>query len=344
MVVAGGLASVALGEFPGVTWFVVRVLLTVSFLLVWWGFVGFDVEAGVVGGIVLAFGWAVYSQFVGPIGLPDTPLRILDPAPPPAVVRWLDYRELWLISLPIYLVVMTIALPLAGRGRPEVRRRAVAAAAIVPLVLLTTALTVQPEDRGVSADFSASGDVTVSETQGTGHISISATDMGNRVTPLPPHDRLTIDSSIGAGAHTVDVQVDRAMIEDPLGEETTWWGVAFGVDYRDGATGENYRADLVGFGLGTVRIDGTALETTVPVKVVASRQYGLELTVGSDAMPLPEENGPVVEATWSSFSGESPSGPAIAHYIGGGAVLVALIALALLLGRRTTIGRQTRDA
>jgi len=28
------------------------------------------------------------------IGLPDTPLRILNSAPPPVVVRWLDYRDL----------------------------------------------------------------------------------------------------------------------------------------------------------------------------------------------------------------------------------------------------------
>jgi hypothetical protein len=77
---------VALGEFPGFTWFLVRLLITVTFLLVWWGLFGTDLGSGVVGGVLLALTWATYSQFLGPVALPDTPLRILNPAPPPAVV------------------------------------------------------------------------------------------------------------------------------------------------------------------------------------------------------------------------------------------------------------------
>ncbi|MGH2686458.1 MAG: hypothetical protein ACRDJP_13420, partial [Actinomycetota bacterium] len=110
VVLSGGLASLFLGDFPGFTWFLVRLLLTVPFLLWWWAWAGRDRISAVVGGIVLAFVWATYSHFLGPIGLPDTPLRIFDASPPPATVEWPDYRQLWLISFPVYLVTMVGAL------------------------------------------------------------------------------------------------------------------------------------------------------------------------------------------------------------------------------------------
>jgi hypothetical protein len=117
LVVAGALSSVALGLFPGLTFFVVRLLLTVPFVFVWWAIAGRDVVAAVVGGTLLALMWATYSQYLGPIGLPDWPLRILDPHPPGATSRWLDYREIWLVGFPIDLIVMVGALVLAARRR-----------------------------------------------------------------------------------------------------------------------------------------------------------------------------------------------------------------------------------
>ena len=335
VVVAGGLSSLALGEFPGFTWFLVRLLITVPFLLVWWGLFGIDAVTGIVGGVVLAFIWATYSQFLGPVGLPDTPLRILNPAPPPATVRWLDYKELWLISLPIYLVVMVGAMLLASRrpGRLEARRP-LAAAAIIPLVLLTTAFTIDPDDRGVSASFEASGDVELQEQgTGSGDITISATDMGNRVTPLPPHDELSIDATIQAG-QTYELTVRQPMVEDPLGRESTWWGVAFGVDYR-AEDGDNVTADLVAYGLGELNVDGEVLGRGLPVEVIASTgaEYPLMLEVGNDVMPIPGDT-PELVVTWSDYSGSAPETASIAHYLGGGAVLIAVVALGLALTTR----------
>lgn len=86
-VVAGGLDNIALGEFTGFTWFLVRLLLTVPFVFGWRAIVGRDLRAAVVGGLLLALIWTSYSQFLGPIGLPNFPLRILDMAPPGAAVR-----------------------------------------------------------------------------------------------------------------------------------------------------------------------------------------------------------------------------------------------------------------
>jgi hypothetical protein len=64
IVVAGGAASLILGELPGFTWFLVRLLITVTFLLVWWGLFGFELLANIVGGVVLAFIWATYADFL----------------------------------------------------------------------------------------------------------------------------------------------------------------------------------------------------------------------------------------------------------------------------------------
>jgi hypothetical protein len=41
--------------------------------------------AGVVGLV-----WATFGHFLGPEGLPDSSLRILDGSPPATPVRWLD--------------------------------------------------------------------------------------------------------------------------------------------------------------------------------------------------------------------------------------------------------------
>ena len=54
---------------------VARLLLTVPFVLAWRAFAGRDVTAAVAGAVVLAFVWATYGDLVGPLGLPDAPLR-----------------------------------------------------------------------------------------------------------------------------------------------------------------------------------------------------------------------------------------------------------------------------
>jgi hypothetical protein len=104
-----------------VTWFVVRLLITVPFLLLWWTLAGRDWPAAVGGAITLALVWGAYGHFLSPSGLPDFPLRITSDEPPPADVEWLDYRELWLVSVPIYLlasgIVLAAAVPVLTRMR-----------------------------------------------------------------------------------------------------------------------------------------------------------------------------------------------------------------------------------
>lgn len=148
-----------------------------------------------VGGIVLAFLWATYSQFLGPVGLPDAPLRVLDASPPPATVEWLDYRQLWLVSFPVYLVAMVGALLVeSGRGSASLRPAAAVIAVAGGLFLTGPTSEQTLNQEGTVAALSASGNVQVetgafySDTfgSGTGDISVEAEDMGSRVTPLPP--------------------------------------------------------------------------------------------------------------------------------------------------------------
>jgi len=113
--VAGLVVSVLLGDYPGFTWFLVRILITFPLLFAWWSVAGRGISASVIGGIAIAFAWAAYGQFLGPVGLPQAPLRILDPAPPPAQLHWLGYTEQWLVSLPVYIVVLVATLLIEAR-------------------------------------------------------------------------------------------------------------------------------------------------------------------------------------------------------------------------------------
>lgn len=103
VLVMGGLEAVAIGEFLGLTWYVVRLLIVARFMLAWPGIAGRDVPAAVGGSVILTAALVAYSHFLGPIGLPDVPLRIFERAAPGASVHWLTYRREALLVVPKYL-------------------------------------------------------------------------------------------------------------------------------------------------------------------------------------------------------------------------------------------------
>ncbi|MDP9389624.1 MAG: zf-HC2 domain-containing protein [Actinomycetota bacterium] len=59
-IVGSFLEALAVGKFPGVTWFVMRILITVPFVPAWWAAAGRDRASAVGGGITLAFILATY--------------------------------------------------------------------------------------------------------------------------------------------------------------------------------------------------------------------------------------------------------------------------------------------
>ncbi len=118
---AGILGNVALGQFAGYSWFLSRLFLTIPFLMMWRVAAGKDSYAAVAGGVFLALIWAAYGHYLQPIGLPSSPMRILSTESPSAVVRWLGYREMWVVQFPIYIISMVVILLLDSRS--YLRRR-----------------------------------------------------------------------------------------------------------------------------------------------------------------------------------------------------------------------------
>lgn len=98
--------GILLQRFPGLTFFLQRLLVTFVFLFAWSAYVGYD-RSGLVGGAgLLALVWTTYSMYLGPTGLPT--------APP----RYLGYEDLWLRSFPGGLISAYVGLWLATRVLP----------------------------------------------------------------------------------------------------------------------------------------------------------------------------------------------------------------------------------
>lgn len=351
VVASGGLASVFLGEFPGFTWFLVRVLLTVPFLLWWWAWAGRDRTAAIVGGLVLAFVWGTYSHFLGPVGLPDAPLRILETSPPPATVEWLDYRQLWLVSFPVYIVTMVVALLVESTRGGRARTPAAAVLGVTALLFGVGATSEQTlGQEGTRASLEAGGEVQVesgdwySDTfeEGTGDIAVRAEDMGGRVTPLPPHDRLDLSASVTSGHGQVEVTVEDAMINHPLGAHTTWWGVGLHVEHHgESGIGTDQlppiKSELAAFGLGEVSVDGQVIAIGVPVHVMTAESgfpngATLELDVGVEGAEIPGLPGGHLRVLWQSYDSRIED-PQNGYYLLGAVVLLVLLGSLLALNR-----------
>lgn len=354
VVLAGGVSALVLYDWPGVTYFLVRLLITVPFLLLWFALAGRDWVAAVAGAVTLAFIWATYGEYLGPVGLPDTPLRILDQEPPPATSGWLDFRENWLISLPVYLITMTVVLlgtarALAANTRRPRRDRsglaaplAIVAALVAPILLANIWVDSGGENARLEAAGAAqvergnwySDDLAPTQAQ----LTLEAEDHIRKVTPLPPHDQLEIAATIEhPDGQTYEVAVDQAMVSDPLGRHTTWWGVGLDV-WHHGKSGIGtdqipaVRADVAVFGLGEVAVDGRPFAVNVPVHVMTGEgEFGgrLELDVGDPAALVPGLPDGHLRVVWSDYTGGVDRDSEWTHYVVGDLVLLLLLLLAL---------------
>jgi hypothetical protein len=358
VVLAGGIAALVLGDFPGFTWYLVRLLLTVPFVLGWWAFAGRDRVAAVVGGVVLAFIWVTYSHFLGPIGLPDTPLRIFEEAPPKATASWLDYRENWLISLPIYLVVSIAVLFVAAPSRPRngsndkpIALLAVTSLVAVAVIVLGVVAYASNPPGGDTATVSASGQARVEEgawySDGFQDVSASleldARDRAARVTPLPPHDLLTITASVDhPDGSTYDVTVDSPMVSDPLGRHTTWWGVGLH-HWHHGRSGIGTDAlppilsEVAVFGVGEIAVDGETIAASVPVHAMTAEDGlpgRLELDIGDPDVAVPGLPDGHLRVIWDDYDGSAGQGPKRSRNALGTSVLFGFLVLMILLDQR----------
>jgi hypothetical protein len=92
-----------LRENPGLTFFVVRALISVPFFLALGAYVGLDGVGIAVGSVLLALVWTTYSMFLGPVGLPW------------GEIKYPGYETLWLRSFPGQLLTMLFGTWLASR-------------------------------------------------------------------------------------------------------------------------------------------------------------------------------------------------------------------------------------
>lgn len=352
VVSTGIVQAVALGEAPGVTWFVQRIVIASVFTIVWWAAAGRDRSAAVAGAITLAFVLLTYSHFLGPVGLPDTDLRLLAPDAPPATSHWLSWTEEWIMAFPITLLASLVALLVAssrreGGWRPvELERRHLVGATVAILLIGAiagvAAVEGGPDDHRV--DVSSRGAPVVDDgvpvvgEPGDGELRLVAQDRNPRVTPLPPHDRVHVVASVvAAGGESYEIEARQPMVSEPRGRFTTFGGVGFD-KWNHGRSGigsadrPEVRSEVSVFALGEVRRNGELLASNVSVHAF-TLDHGVELHVGDPEAPIAGLPTGVLTAAWPARVGTSPEGHQRAHNGLGAAVLAALLLMAIAANR-----------
>jgi hypothetical protein len=182
---------------------------------------------------------------------------------------------------------------------------------------------------------------------GTGTVSTTLSDVGGRVTPLPPRDQLELTMTVRGGGHVYDVRSSHAMIEDPLGRHTTWWGVGFDADHhgRSGIGSPDLppvRSRVAGFGIARVRVDGRLVGTSLPLHVMTVDHgeipgVGFAVDVGDVDLPLETAGGSMLRVTWPDYRLRSTDDAHGLRYAIGGVVLALLIGALVIATRRRDI-------
>ena len=355
VLVVGTSQALILGEFPGVSWFVMRIAIACPFTLAWWGMAGRDRTAAIGGGVMLGFLIVAYGHYLGPVGLPNSEFRVLAENPPPAEVHWLSYRQEFLVMLPITILVAVLAYVLVSRdedARSRWGRKGTVAVAVSILALAglgaAVSLYTGPESKTAVIAAEASANIGYSPS-GNGDLATGSATLQMRVedrnahrTPLPPHDVVRMEATVSApdGA-TYTIEASEPMVAEPHGRFTTWHGVGFDV-WHHGRSGIGYaglpptQSNVAVYALGTVRSGEQVLAVGVPIHVLTSSRDGarLELHVGAPGSPVPGMRGEYLRVTWPEYQGGHDSALSYARYAWGGGVLIVLLGFAVTAARR----------
>jgi hypothetical protein len=351
--VVGAAQTVALEEFPGVTWFVMRIVILVPFTLGWWALAGRDRAAAVSGGLLAAFLLVAYGHYLGPVGLPDADLRVLAQDPPPTDVHWLSYRDEFLVMGPIMLVVAVAAYMGAARWRGERWTPLALSPASLGAGTLVLALVVAagfvaaghvgPPDERVTVTSSGNAsvesgpDYTGDPVPAEADLRFVADQRSTKSTPLPPHDDVDLAATVTQDGTRYDVTAAEPVIRDGAGRFGTWGGVGYD-RWHHGRSGvgtaqlDAVRSEVAVYALGELRADGKLVATGLPVHAHTTGA-GVELHVGDPATAVPALPDGHLRVAWDERSGDSSEAPERARYLLGGVVLVALLALALTAAR-----------
>jgi len=352
--------TLAMGEFPGITWFVMRTAVAFPLTLAWWTIAGTDRAAAIAGGIMLGFVLTTYSHFLGPIGLPNASFRLLAKDPPPAAVHWLSYRQEFLVLLPLTLAVAVAAYLLAfrwrnGQGVGASRHDdgigwvpALAAAAILIPLGAVAAVYTGPDDHRATVMSSGRGSLETGTPYKGDLLPTAATlrmtveNRNTHRTPLPPHDQVDIEANVpGPDGTAYDIRATKPMVADPQGRFTTWSGVGFSVWHHGrGGIGATelppVQSDVAVFALGNVSVSGRVIAAGVPIHVMTTPRDGnrLELHAGDSNFPLPGIPDGRLRVVWPDYEGGHSRMLSYARYAWGGGVLIVLLGFAAVAVRR----------
>jgi hypothetical protein len=174
---------------------------------------------------------------------------------------------------------------------------------------------------------------------GTGTATIRVADVGGRVTPLPPRDQLNARVTVRSGNRTFEVTGTHAMVEDPLGRHTTWWGVGFDADHH-GRTGVGssdlppIESKVAAFGVARVRVDGKLVGTSVPIHVMTVDHGEIPgvrfaIDVGDPDLPVPGTQGGMLRVAWPAYEGQFGEDAHLFRYLLGAIILALLLAIFL---------------
>jgi hypothetical protein len=365
VVLLGLLQAWVTGQFPGLTWFIMRIAVATPLLLAWWAMAGKDRVASISGGVMLGFALTAYSHYLGPMGLPNQPFRLLAENPPPAQVEWLTYREEFLVLLPASQLLAIVALTLASRWQRNdvapvdapTRPWSAPVAAIVLLGLVglgavsfrytgpdANRTTISAVGAGaVERGTPFGGDLVAT---GVATLTMTVEESNTHRTPLPPHDKVDIKATVtDADGRVYTIDATRPVVEEPRGRHTTWAGVAFG-KWHHGRSGIGTnalpptRSDVAVFALANISSARKTIATDVPVHVLTSSRPNarLELHVGDPATPVAGLQGGQLRVVWADYSGESTKSAKYARYALGTGVLLVLLGCALTMARRDAPG------
>ena len=365
VIVAGLLQALLTGDFPGVTWFIVRIAVAFPFTLAWWAMAGGGRASAVWGGIMLGFLLITYGHFLGPIGLPNPSLRLLAENPPPASVHWLSYRQEFLVLLPLtqlvavlgYLIAsrwITYPVPYRSLWRQGDRVWVIAAAVVLLAAGTATAFYTSAEANRATVASTGAGSLErgapyEGQLVGTdATLTLTVEDRNTHRTPLPPHDRVDIKATIpgtNPRGTLYLVEATTPMVTDPQGRFTTWSGVGFNV-WHHGRSGIGtsrlppMKSEVAAFALGNISVDGQPIATGVPVHAMTSSREGarLELNVWDPSFAIPGIPGGHLRVVWASYDGGHARYRDYARYAWGSTVLIILLAFSIIIVRRQDRG------
>lgn len=350
VILAGLTQTLLFQEFPGITWFVMRIAVATPFVLAWWLLAGTGPRSAIAGGILLALLLITYSHYLGPVGLPSDPARLLAADPPPADVRWLSYREAFMAMLPLTAIIAGIALWFAGARldddpeTPLQRSELIGSLAAAAGLLLLGAATFDdlgPEANQVAVTSTGPAtSIAAGNRAGpaVGSLRMTVANRNTHRTPLPPHDSIDLTATVEAEGQSFEVTAKQAMIADPQGRFTTWNGVGFG-EWHEGRSGIGLletpplKSDVVAFALGELRANGQIVATSVPLQVSVTRTgpRRLDLRIGgSAAVPVAIP----ADVSWADFEAESAERSKYARYLFGGGVLLLLLLIVFVSAKR----------